>query len=248
MDVWMSSLSFADKQQLEKVLDMSSWYILDFSDRTFWEFVFDYTSRNIHDSVYQTNWSSKAKKLRTFWEIESDIVVCNLLKWFVEYIEKEEHKRKITTIVDKLSSWWLQLHDSIEAIQWKSEVFVLLKWEILRQLHEEKYIESLDRIHTLFQAYLQSICNERDIWYKKNEIINGLLWKIKRNMIENNQMIVWSFAEWLFWKIIQILEQYNHVRNNWSLAHTNNLLSYQDAKLTVNIISALLSYINNTTK
>lgn len=225
---------------------MSIWYVLDFSDRTFWEFIFDYTSRNIDDIVYQKNWSSKAKKLRTFWEIESDTVVCNLLKWFIEYIEKEEHKKKITTIVEKLSSWWLQWHQSIEEIQWATETFVLLKWEILRQLHEEKYIESLDRIHTLFQSYLQNICNEKKISYKQNELINGLLWKIKWDMIQKGQMLSWSFSEWLFSKIIQILEKYNDVRNNQSLAHTNNLMSYQDAKLTVNIISALLWYMNST--
>lgn len=51
---------------------MASGYVLNFSDRTFEEFVVEAVGRNIHDEKYTTGGTSKANKLRTFWMTESD--------------------------------------------------------------------------------------------------------------------------------------------------------------------------------
>lgn len=71
----MSSLSGAEKPYLEKLLGMSSGFVLDFTDSTFGEF-FRGHKVNIHDLKYQTDGrTSKAKKMRSFWEQESDVLV-----------------------------------------------------------------------------------------------------------------------------------------------------------------------------
>jgi hypothetical protein len=46
----MSDLTFVEKEKFEKLLGMASGYVLDFSDRTFGEFVSDSTGRDIFDS------------------------------------------------------------------------------------------------------------------------------------------------------------------------------------------------------
>jgi hypothetical protein len=48
----MANLSFAEKHKLEKLLGMGSGYVLDFSNRTFQEFVFDSVARDIEDPKY----------------------------------------------------------------------------------------------------------------------------------------------------------------------------------------------------
>jgi len=68
----MSSLSMADRQTLEKHFGMASGYVLNFSDRTFGEFVSEAVDRDIHSEKYTAGGTSKANKLRTFWKIESD--------------------------------------------------------------------------------------------------------------------------------------------------------------------------------
>ena len=57
---------------------MGHGYVLDFSDATFDEF-FKRHGVNIHGPKYQTYGSSKAKKLRAFWEQESDALVGQVL-------------------------------------------------------------------------------------------------------------------------------------------------------------------------
>jgi hypothetical protein len=64
---------------------MSGGYVLNFSDRTFEEFVFDTISLKIHDQKYCSNGTSKAKKLRKFWEIENDYLVGRLLDRLIEH-------------------------------------------------------------------------------------------------------------------------------------------------------------------
>lgn len=239
----MSSLTFAEKHALEKALDMN-WYVLDFSDRTFWDFVFDCTSLDIHDPKYQIEWTSKAKKLRYFWKVESDIIVWSLLFWFAEYIGDLGNKKIVYDIANRLKSGW-NMQRNIELIHGKTDVFNLLKLEILWHFKNEKYIESLDRIHTLFHSYLLEVCSELHIENKKDELVSALLWKVKRDLYDKQKIVAWSFSEQVITKIIQILEKYHDVRNNKSLAHPNTLLSHHDAKFAVDAISICLSYIDS---
>ena len=83
----MSSLGTREKWLLEEFLGMGSGYVLDFSDRTFGEFCVDAVDVDIHSDRYLANGTSKAKKLRTFWEIESDYLVGRLLNALVDYAE-----------------------------------------------------------------------------------------------------------------------------------------------------------------
>jgi len=73
--------------KLEKLFDMSSGYVLDFSNETFQEFIHNAIKRDIYNDKYASRGSSKAKRLREFWDIESDKVVGTLL---VDMLERYE--------------------------------------------------------------------------------------------------------------------------------------------------------------
>src|SRR5438034_7424821 len=60
----MSDLTGPEKRALERVLAMGGGYILDFSNRTFSEFVMDSTGRDIYDARYDCGSGSKANRLR----------------------------------------------------------------------------------------------------------------------------------------------------------------------------------------
>ncbi len=97
----MSSLGMRDKRQLEEFLGMGSGYVLDFSDRTFGEFCEEAVDIDIHSDKYLTHGTSKAKKLRAFWEVESDYLVGRLLNALVDYAE--ENSRQFTEDDRKLA-------------------------------------------------------------------------------------------------------------------------------------------------
>jgi hypothetical protein len=94
----MSSLTMREKRVLEDFLGMGSGYVLDFSDRSFGEFVYEAVDVEIHADKYTIHGSSKAKKLRAFWDIESDYLVGRLLNSLIDYAEETAHE---TTERDK---------------------------------------------------------------------------------------------------------------------------------------------------
>ncbi len=74
----MSSLTDIEKRYLEKLLRMGGGYVLDYTDTTYGEF-FNRHRIDIHGQKYQTYGTSKAKKMRAFWESEPDAVVGKVL-------------------------------------------------------------------------------------------------------------------------------------------------------------------------
>jgi hypothetical protein len=81
----MSSLKMAERQLLEQHFGMAHGYVLNFSDRTFGEFVREAVGREIHDAKYMAGGTSKANKLRTFWKLETDQMVARLILALVDY-------------------------------------------------------------------------------------------------------------------------------------------------------------------
>lgn len=84
----MSSLTDIEKRYLERLLGMQSGYVLDYSDATFGEFFSRYKV-NIHGSKYQTYGTSKGKKMRAFWEQESDALVGSVLSEMLDSYEAD---------------------------------------------------------------------------------------------------------------------------------------------------------------
>lgn len=81
----MSDLTSLEKIKLEKLFEMSSGYVLDFSNRTFQEFISENLNIDIYDEKYNYQSCSKANLLRAFWKIEANSIVGELLEKLLEY-------------------------------------------------------------------------------------------------------------------------------------------------------------------
>ncbi len=84
----MSSLNVSEQHHVEKVLSMGGGFVLDFTDATFAAF-FKRHRVNIHANQYQTYGTSKAKKMRGFWELEPDCLVGRVLSDLLDYHEAQ---------------------------------------------------------------------------------------------------------------------------------------------------------------
>ena len=84
----MSSLTDIDKRYLEKILDMSGGYVMDYTDTTFGEF-FKRHRVDIRGRKYRTYGDSKAKKMRSFWEQEPDLLVGRVLSEMLDSYEAD---------------------------------------------------------------------------------------------------------------------------------------------------------------
>jgi len=82
----MSSLNSVDRKQLEQILGMSGGYVLDFTDATYASFFRD-VGIDIFDPAYSIHGTSKAKRMRAFWDESNDLDVANVLQSLFSYIK-----------------------------------------------------------------------------------------------------------------------------------------------------------------
>jgi len=83
----MSQLSSIEKRKIEKLLESvkGRGYVLDFSNRTFKEFIIESVGIDIYDDKYVYLGDSKANRLRAFWDQEPDHIVGKLILDLLEY-------------------------------------------------------------------------------------------------------------------------------------------------------------------
>lgn len=81
----MAQLNILERRKLETLLEMGGGYVLDFSNRTFEEFVADSVGLGIYEEKYEYGSGSKANRLRGFIKVETDAIVGKLIRDLVEY-------------------------------------------------------------------------------------------------------------------------------------------------------------------
>lgn len=81
----MANLKQTEKLLLERQFEMEEGYVLDFTNRSFQQFILDECKLDIYDSKYSALGDSKAKRLRMFWKIESDRIVGILITELLAY-------------------------------------------------------------------------------------------------------------------------------------------------------------------
>jgi len=135
----MSNLTFTEKKKLEQLLGMKTGYVLDFSDRTFAEFITDATGRNIFDERYSYASGSKANRLRAFWQKEDNTTVGKLMGEMLNYSEETGPVAEVCRLI---VSRLLQDGNPVTPAQTQAqdkqqEALDLKRSQILRQLNDE---------------------------------------------------------------------------------------------------------------
>jgi len=81
----MANFKPTDKIKLETLFQMKWGYVLDLSNDSLQSFISDSVGVNIYEDIYSKYGDSKAKRLRCFWDIESDVRVGKLILDLLEY-------------------------------------------------------------------------------------------------------------------------------------------------------------------
>jgi hypothetical protein len=156
----MSNLTFVEKRKLEQLLGMSSGYVLDFSNRTFAEFVRDSTGRDIYDSSYDYASGSKANRLRAFWQKEANPVVGKLMSDMLDYADGSgELKEACQLIVDRLLQDSPVPHAGIGSKDREQQSQQQGRSQALGQLKEEFFRLSVDSDRSKAGLALEQLLN-----------------------------------------------------------------------------------------
>ncbi len=134
----MSNLTYVERRKLEQFLGMGSGYVLDFSNRTFAEFVRESTGRNIYDPGYDYESGSKANRLRAFWQKEPNPVVGKLMGEMLDYADGTgELKEVCRLIVARLLQNAPDSHPGVASPEQREQSVAQRRSQALAQLKEE---------------------------------------------------------------------------------------------------------------
>ena len=256
----LSNIEAKTKLILEELFDMNSGYVMNLSSTKFSDLIYDVTRIKIYDEKYNFRSGSKANRLRSLWNIESNQNVAAINLTLLGYWEQqfrlsnpdeEKFYRYYNLKVDAAKQLTLLSKDTrtnfntsiLESIKTEKD-FQLLKNDIQRTLDNNEPQLALDRTHTLLVTYFRKLCTRHGIVYNEKETVDNLFSKYinhfnKLEYFESDMSI----------KILrlpsQALEKYNNVRNNKSFAHSNNILKYSESNLIIEFVFLVLKFVVN---
>lgn len=250
----MAEISFIEKRAIETFLGMGSGYVLDFSDRTFNDFVGSVTGIDVSTENYKEGGTSKANRLRTFIKLEPDIVVGILFKELYEYKINEDRRQGRETHVaeaeafDKLAKRLLEgrVVENIDAIQANNDDkdFHQLAKLIKESIGKNQPEAALDRLHTFMIKFLKELCKSHGVTIDKDETVNALFGKYIK-AVKAKGWIASPMAEKIVQFSFQVIDAFNDIRNNKSFAHDNPVLNYDESVLIFSNVSATVKFLQS---
>lgn len=252
----MSDLKRIERIKFEKLFEMGGGYVMEFSNRTFEDFVLEIVGKEIYGGRYDNDTNSKAKLLRKFWEIESNYTVSILTEAMIDLwiAEKQTSFSKISdeekVLVENCRKIVSRLKENspVEDIQSiKAELaendFSLLAKHIRESIEKNEPEAALDRLHTYMVKYLRRLCEKHKLDLMKEETLNALFGKYTKHLV-NKELIESKMTEKILKYSINIFDAFNDIRNNRSFAHDNKILNYEESILIFKNITATKKFID----
>lgn len=255
----MADLNRTEKLRLEKMFDMNSGYVLDFSNRTFSNFLFETINLEVYSDTYSDNGDSKANRLRTVWQKESNHKVGKLTSEMLSYWKEQklmsyrpisQEEEALYNECNKTAQRLLQdlVVEEIEVIRDDEDPnFDRLAKSIRASIEKNEPETALDRLHTYLMKYIRRLCEKHEIGFNKEESLNAIFGKYVKFIVAHSK-IESQMTERILKYSINIIEAFNDIRNNKSFAHDNQILNYEESLLIFNNITNTVRFIENLEK
>lgn len=260
----MSDLTKTERRKLERLFEMESGYILDFSHNTLGDFIEEHTGRDVYDPKYpQRGSGSKAWRVRAFWEVEPNHLAGKLIVAFIDHratvlerqaaaggtildVTPQPDEARLVEECRRIAARLMQgavVHE-IDAIQAPAgepdfETVVREIHDVIRRNQPEA---GLDRLHTFVVKFVRSLCAGRGIVATRDRPLHSLFGEYVKSLRAAGHLES-EMTERILKSSIGTLEAFNDVRNEQSLAHDNPILNHAESLLIFNHVAATLRFI-----
>lgn len=255
----MADLNRLEKLKLENIFEMDGGYVLNFSNKTFNNFIFETTNLELYSDKYADYGESKANRLRTIWQKESNSLVGKLTKEMLDYWKDTVMVYKQTTakqqnlfdecykIASKLCEGNIVGEIEVIRINQDDKDFSLLAKSIRESIEKNEPEVALDRLHTYVMKFIRKLCENHEIETTKEESLNAIFGKYVKFIVANEK-IESLMTERILKYSIHVIEAFNDVRNNKSFAHDNPILNYSESVLIFNNVTNSIKFIESVEK
>jgi hypothetical protein len=252
----MAYLSIIEKQSVEKVLGMGSGYVLNFSDRTFGEFVLDAIGIDAYAPGMEANGGSKARRLRHIFSTQPNYVVGKLLTALLDLESTFEQnsyqpiddatRQRAQAVADRLRQG-AHIEDAAALTpNTKDQDFEILATELRTAIDGDRPEVALDRLHTFAVKFIRAVYSRHfNRAPDQKATANSLLGQYSNDLRKNN-ILESAMASEILKSSARILDEFNYVRNNQTLAHDNAaLISRSEARFIFASVAASVRFLRD---
>jgi hypothetical protein len=256
----MAELNRIEKLKLEKIFEMDGGYVLDFSNRTLSNFVFENLNLELYSDEYAEFGESKANRIRAIWQKESNFKVGKLIAEMLKYWRDKKvmscriitpQEQSLFDECDRIAQKLLAetIVAEIDVIREVSDDkdFNLLAKSIRESIEKNEPEAALDRLHTYVIKFIKKLCGNHKIEIKKDDSLNAIFGKYVRFVV-TNEKIESQMTERILKYSINVIEAFNDIRNNKSFAHDNPILNYAESVLIFNNVTNSIKFIESIEK
>lgn len=246
----MSDLKMMEKRKLERALGMEGGYVLDFTNRTFEEFIQESVGIEIYDERYSCFSSgSKANRMRAFWDKESNYLVGKLLGDILDNwddlphgYEKKPFPEDCVKIVQRLkTSAPVPDISAVEPNNAEKDFETLAK-SVREAIDRNEPETGLDRLHTFVTKYFRVLCEKNGITTEWEKPLHSLVGEYVK-YLKSEGLIESEMTERILKSSISVMEAFNKVRNQQSYAHDNEVLNYNESLLIFGHVTSSIRFI-----
>ncbi len=122
------------------------------------------------------------------------------------------------------------------------EEFERLANGVLDSINKNDPESGLDRLHTFTMAFVRSLCEKHRIVVDKDKPLHSIFGEYVKKLKELD-LIESPMTERILRSSITVLDFFNDVRNNRSLAHDNPVLNRNESLLIVQHVTSIIRFI-----
>jgi hypothetical protein len=122
--------------------------------------------------------------------------------------------------------------------------FGLLAQSIRESIEKNQPEQALDRLHTFVIKYVRELCSRHGIGFDKETPLHSLF-GLYVKFLQKNSLVESEMSGRILKSSISVLDAFNDVRNNQSLAHDNPMLNYNESVLIFNDISNTVRFVES---
>lgn len=245
----MADIGIANQVKMEKVLDMGGGYVLDFSNDSFQRFVDNSVGVDIYDEKYDLSSGSKANRLRSFWDQEPNHRVAKLLADLLEYAKARGLVEERQLLFEECQAIVVDLSTSSAVGDLPQlpddagdQCFEMLADAVGTAIAKGQPEAGLDRLHTYAVKYARRLCQSHGITTERQKPLHSLFGEYIK-FLRGNGFIESPITERILKSSISIMDAYNQVRNEKSLAHDNVVLNREESMLVLDYVIRTLRFV-----
>jgi hypothetical protein len=242
----MVDLKHSDMRIIDEAFQGEPGYALNFSDRTFTEYFDD--EFGIDRKEYRGAGTSKMNRLRTFFRVSDPALVSRVMRSLCEYREgyrpfDPKVRERIYGLIARIEGGSeIARTDALDRFV-PDETLEELIGSIERDIAADRPAAALDRLHTYCAKKFGHLLDKRGVEWSRNEPLHSRVGKYVK--VVNEEQPLQEMTLQILKNAIGVFDKFNHIRNNQTLAHDNDLLHKAEARFIFDSVNAVLRFIKS---